>query len=145
MKLHELAPKIPKKSRKRVGQGNGSNKGTYCGRGVGGQNSRAGGSVRLGFEGGQSGILLRMPKKRGFNNPNRIKTKPLSLCFIENHFNAGEKVNFESLLEKGVLARKDVTVKILANGKLTKKVDVEGISISAGAKEMIEKLGGTVV
>ncbi len=57
MKLHELAPKIAKKSRKRVGQGNGSNKGTFCGRGCKGQNSRSGGGVRLGFEGGQSGLL----------------------------------------------------------------------------------------
>ena len=144
MKLHELAPKSPKKSRKRVGQGNGSNKGTFCGRGCNGQNARSGGGVRLGFEGGQSGILQRMPKKRGFNNPNRVETKALSLSFIDKHFNEGATVSFESLLEKKLLNGKDKSVKILANGKLTKKIEVVGISISEGAKKQIKAAGGVV-
>lgn len=144
MKLHELSPKIAKKSRKRVGQGNGSNKGTFCGRGCKGQNSRSGGGVRLGFEGGQTGILKRMPKNRGFNNPNRIETKSLSLSFLGKHFNDGEKVSFESLLEKKLLSRKEVSVKILANGEIQKKLEIEGIATSEGAKKKIEKAGGTV-
>ncbi len=144
MKLHELAPKIAKKSRKRVGRGNGSGHGTYCGRGCNGQNARSGGGVRLGFEGGQSGVLQRMPKMRGFKNPTRIETRPLSLSFLDKNFEDGEKVNFEVLLEKNLLANKDVSVKILGNGEITKKVEIEGIQTSASAKKKIEKAGGKV-
>jgi len=91
MKLHDLAPKIAKKAKMRKGQGNGS-KGTFAGRGVGGQNSRAGGGVRLGFEGGQSGVLARMPKKRGFNNPNRVEAQVLNLKDLQEVYKDGEKV-----------------------------------------------------
>ncbi len=144
MKVHELAPKQKRKARKRVGQGNAANGGTYAGRGGGGQNSRSGGGVRLGFEGGQSGILARMPKLRGFKNPCRIEVRALSLSFLDTNFKDGDKVSFDSLHKKGLLANGDVSLKILASGSLKKKLTVEGIAVSAGAKKAIEKAGGTV-
>ncbi len=85
-----------------------------------------------------------MPKQRGFNNPNRIETTPLSLSFLEANFKEGEKVTFETLLKKGLLSKKEVSVKILSNGSLKKKLEVEGISVSEGAKKKIEKAGGSV-
>ena len=144
MKLHELAPNKPKKSRKRVGQGNGSGNGTFSGRGCNGQNARAGGGVRLGFEGGQSGLLAKMPKNRGFRNPNRIETRPINLDTLEANYADGEVVNIDSLSQKKLIGNKDVSIKILADGALTKKVEITGIAVSGSAKKAIEKAGGKV-
>ncbi len=144
MKLHELAPNKPKKSRKRLGQGNGSGHGTFSGRGCGGQNSRAGGGVRLGFEGGQSGLLAKMPKQRGFRNPNRIETRPINLDTLEANYADEETVNIESLSIKKLIGNKDVSIKILGNGEITKKVKIDGIPTSESAKKAIEEAGGKV-
>ena len=137
MKLHDLAPKVKKPSRTRKGQGDGS-KGSFAGRGGDGQNSRAGGGVRLGFEGGQSGLLDRMPKKRGFNNPNRKETQIVTLESLEEHFKEGEKITIEALVTKKIITAKDTKVKILSNGETKKKFEIaEGILISESAKKAI--------
>lgn len=145
MKLHELAPKIKKPSRKRKGQGNATGNGTYAGRGCNGQNSRSGGGVRLGFEGGQTTLIQRMPKNKGFRNINRVESKVIKLGQLEEFFKDGEKVSLASLLEKGLIGKNDGKVKILSEGDLTKKVTIEaGILSSVTAKAAIEKVGGTL-
>ncbi|MDH3325041.1 MAG: 50S ribosomal protein L15 [Candidatus Peregrinibacteria bacterium] len=145
MKLNELAPKIKKATRKRKGQGNSAGQGTYGGRGMNGQNARAGGGVRPGFEGGQTPLIQRMPKMRGFNNPNRVESQVLNLTVLEANFGDGEKVNFDSLVTKKLINKNNAKVKILGAGEITKKVEVEeGLLISAGARAAIEKAGGKV-
>ena len=145
MKLHDLAPKIAKKAKMRKGQGNGS-KGTFAGRGVGGQNSRAGGGVRLGFEGGQSGVLARMPKKRGFNNPNRVEAQVLNLKDLQEVYKDGEKVNFETLLKNKLINKNNAKIKILGDGEITIKLEIGAeLLISESAKKAVEKAGGKVV
>lgn len=145
MKLHNLAPKIAKKAKMRKGQGNGS-KGTFSGRGGDGQNSRAGGGVRLGFEGGQSGILAHMPKKRGFNNPNRVEAQVLNLEDLNENFKDGDKINFESLIKLKLINKNNAKVKILGNGNIDKKLEIGAeLLISGSAKKSIEKAGGKVL
>ena len=144
MKLHDLAPKNAKKARMRKGQGNAS-KGTFSGRGTGGQNSRAGGGVRLGFEGGQSGALDRMPKKRGFNNPNRVESQVLNIRDLNENFKDGEKVNFETLINLKLVNKNNAKIKILGTGEIDKKLEIGAeLLISDSAKEAIEKAGGSV-
>lgn len=142
--LSNLKPNQKRKSIRR-GRGNGSNKGTFSGRGCNGQNARAGGGVRLGFEGGQSGLLDRMPKLRGFRNPNRVAAQTVSLAALENAYADGETVSVPTLVEKGLMLANNAKVKVLANGSIKKKLTVAaGILISAKAKEAIEKAGGKV-
>ncbi len=145
MKLHNLAPKNAKPDRKRKGQGNGSGNGTFAGRGMNGQNARAGGGVRLGFEGGQTPLIQRMPKIGGFRNPNRVETQAVNLSDLELRFEDGATINRDTLLEKNLVSKNDARIKILASGELTKKMTVEGgILTSKTAKEAIEKAGGSV-
>ena len=141
--LSKLAPKVAKKAKMRKGQGNGS-KGTFSGRGCNGQNSRAGGGVRLGFEGGQSGLLMRMPKLRGFKNPNRVETQIVNLDKLDLTFKDGAEVNLLSLIDAGLIRKNNAKVKILGDGELSKKLNVEGVLVSKTAKAAIEKAGGTV-
>ncbi|MCF7917655.1 50S ribosomal protein L15 [Candidatus Gracilibacteria bacterium] len=144
MKLHELAPKIAKKARVRRGQGNSAGKGNFSGRGCKGQKARAGGGVRQGFEGGQTPLIQRMPKRPGFKNPNRIETQVINVAVLEEHFKAGEKVHFESLLAKKLIGQTNSKVKLLGDGELTKKLDISGLLVSKSAKEKVEKAGGSV-
>lgn len=141
--LSKLAPKVAKPAKTRKGQGNGS-KGTFAGRGKNGQNCRAGGGVRLGFEGGQSGLLMRMPKLRGFKNPNRVETQIVNLDKLELAFSDGSDVNVLTLIDAGLTRKNNAKVKILGEGEITKKLNVEGVLISKTAKAAIEKAGGTV-
>ena len=141
--LSKLAPKVAKPAKMRKGQGNGS-KGTFAGRGCKGQNARSGGGVRTGFEGGQSGLLMRMPKLRGFKNPNRVETQVINLDKLELTFAAGAKVNLVSLAEAGLIRKNNAKVKILGEGELTKKLMVEEVLVSETAKAAIEKAGGSV-
>ena len=144
MKLHELVPKIAKKAKMRKGQGDGS-KGSFAGRGSNGQNSRAGGGVRLGFEGGQSGVLAHMPKKRGFNNPNRVESQVLNIKDLNENYKDGEKVNLESLVKLKLINKNNSKVKILGEGVIEKKLEIGAeLLISSSAKKSIEKAGGKV-
>jgi large subunit ribosomal protein L15 len=141
--LSKLAPKVAKPAKMRKGQGNGS-KGTFAGRGKNGQNCRAGGGVRPGFEGGQSGLLMRMPKLRGFKNPNRVETQIVNLEKLEMVFADGADINVLTLADAGLVNKNNAKVKILGEGEITKKLNIEGLLLSATAKAAIEKAGGTV-
>ena len=141
MNLHDLSPAVgsnPKVYRK--GRGVGSGNGKTAGKGHKGQKARSGGSIRVGFEGGQMPLARRLPK-RGFNN---IFAKPLEAINVTslNRFEDGATVNVCDLLEMGILSKCEYGVKVLGNGTLTKKLTVRASAFSASAKEKIEALGG---
>ena len=137
------APYGATKTKTIVGRGTGS-KGRSCGRGHDGQNSRSGGGVRLGFEGGQM-PLYRRTARRGFSNSLFKKEYTIvSLDAISAKYSDGETVSVETLKERGIVKGKSVQVKILLNGELTKKVVFEGVKISQSAKDAIEKSGSSI-
>jgi large subunit ribosomal protein L15 len=143
MKLHELKPaEGSRKTRNRVGRGTGSGNGKTAGKGHKGQNARSGGGVRPGFEGGQTPLFRRLPK-RGFTNINR---KDFAIVNLEtlNRFEEGTEVTPELLLETGIVSNVKSGVKILGNGQLEKKLTVKANKFSASAKEAIESAGGSV-
>ncbi|MBD7907510.1 50S ribosomal protein L15 [Sporosarcina sp. BI001-red] len=143
MKLHEMKPaEGARKERKRVGRGMGSGSGKTSGRGHNGQNSRSGGGVRLGFEGGQLPLFQRLPK-RGFTNINRKEYAIVNLETL-NRFDEGTEVTPELLIETGIVSNEKSGIKILGNGTLEKKITVRAHKFSASAKEAIEKAGGQV-
>ena len=126
-----------------VGRG-ASSKGRACGRGHDGQNSRSGGGVRLGFEGGQMPLYRRVAR-RGFSNyPFKVTYEVVSLAKLNAAYEDGETVSVETLQEKGLVKCKAVQVKILNNGELTKKLTIEGIKGSATAAKAVENAGGLV-
>lgn len=141
MNLHELKPATgARKSRKRLGRGIGSGFGKTSGKGHKGQNARSGGGTRLGFEGGQTPLFQRLPK-RGFTNINRKEYAVVNLDKL-NLFDEGTEVTPELLLETGVVSKAKSGIKILGNGELTKKITVKAHKFSAAAKEAIENAGG---
>ena len=145
MRLHDLKPRPGAKTRrKRVGRGPGSGRGKTSTRGHKGQNSRAGSSTRATFEGGQMPYIRRLPK-RGFNNARtRVDYLPVNLATLEEHFEAGATVDVAAILKKGLANGKgSVRVKILGDGKLSKKLSVKLHAYSATAKAAIEAAGGT--
>lgn len=140
MKLHELhASKGANKPVTRKGRGIGSGNGKTAGFGSKGQKARSG-VKHAGFEGGQMPLARRIPK-RGFNN---IFAKPLEIINLSalNKFEDGEIVTAEALLAKGILSKCEYGVKVLGNGKVTKKVTVQAAAFSQAAKEAIEAAGG---
>ncbi|WHY86476.1 50S ribosomal protein L15 [Neobacillus novalis] len=142
MKLHELKPaEGSRKERKRLGRGIGSGQGKTAGKGHKGQNARSGGGVRLGFEGGQTPLFRRLPK-RGFTNVNRKEFAIVNLDTL-NRFEDGTEVTPELLIETGVVSNEKAGIKILANGTLEKKLTVKAHKFSSAAKEAIEAAGGT--
>ncbi|WP_332696622.1 50S ribosomal protein L15 [Halalkalibacter lacteus] len=141
MKLHELKPaEGSRKVRNRVGRGIGSGNGKTSGRGHKGQNSRSGGGVRPGFEGGQNPLYRRLPK-RGFTNPTRKEFTVVNLETL-NRFDAGTEVTPELLIESGTVKNVKFGIKILGNGKLEKNLTVKAHKFSATAVEAIEAAGG---
>lgn len=141
MNLHELKPaKGARTSRKRIGRGIGSGFGKTSGKGHKGQNARSGGGTRLGFEGGQTPLFQRLPK-RGFTNINRKEYAVVNLDKL-NLFDEGTEVTPELLLESGIVSKAKSGIKILGNGTLDKKITVKAHKFSASAKEAIEKAGG---
>ena len=141
MKLHELSQSKPRQTRKRVGRGPGSGLGKTAGRGQKGQKARSGGGVRLGFEGGQTTLARRLPK-RGFTNFNQKNYAIVNVNDL-NRFEDGTGVTPE-LLKQVRLVRKELNgVKILGEGTLEKKLDVKAAKFSKSAREAIEKAGGT--
>ncbi|MCF7924193.1 MAG: 50S ribosomal protein L15 [Candidatus Izimaplasma sp.] len=142
MKLHELKPNSGATHyKKRVGRGSGS-AGKTSGRGQKGQNSRSGGGVRLGFEGGQTPLFKRLPKK-GFTNPFRKEFAVVNLSDL-NKYEADTEITPEVLLKDRVIRKQLSGVKILGRGKLEVKLTVKAHKFSASAKEAIESAGGTV-
>ncbi|MDA3931784.1 MAG: 50S ribosomal protein L15 [Tenericutes bacterium] len=143
MKLHELKPNSGATHyKKRVGRGNGSGLGKTAGRGHNGQNSRSGGGVRLGFEGGQTPLFKRLPKK-GFTNPFRKEFAVVNLSDL-NRYEADTEVTPELLLKDRIIRKELSGVKILGRGKLEIKLTVKAHKFSTSAKEAIEAAGGTV-
>ncbi|HHX80411.1 MAG TPA: 50S ribosomal protein L15 [Acholeplasmataceae bacterium] len=143
MKLHELQP-VPgaRKTRKRVGRGTGSGMGKTSTRGHKGQNSRSGGGVRLGFEGGQTPLFKRLPK-RGFTNINRVEYNIVNLEQL-NDFKEGTKVDSKKLVKKGLIKENNKKIKILGNGKLNVKLTVVAHKFSKSAEKGILEAGGTI-
>ena len=144
MRLHELAPRPGAKHRvKRLGCGESSGHGKTSGKGHKGQKARSGGSIRLGFEGGQMPLIRRLPK-RGFNNA-AFKTKYALVNLSDLDTLTFDGTITESVLrEHGLVRGRFDGIKILGNGALTKKVTVEADHISASAREKIEGAGGTI-
>lgn len=139
MKLGELRPAVEKKDRKRLGRGIGSGNGKTAGKGHKGQNARSGGGVRRGFEGGQTPLYRRLPK-RGFTNRNSKNYTEVTLTML-NKSKAAD-VTAESLVEEGIIGKINDGIVVLATGKLEKKLNVKANRFTATAKEKIEALGG---
>ena len=150
--LHNLKPAPgSRKDRKRVGRGHGSGHGKTSGRGHKGYGSRAGAKDRTRFEGGQNPIHMRMRKLRGPNKkmsmpfePFRTHTQPVNLSDLERRFEAGAEVTPETLRAAGLATRRDVPVKILGKGSLSKELSVSAHGFSKSAREAIEAAGGSV-
>ncbi len=142
MKLENLCVTPEKKSRKRVGRGPGSGMGKTSTRGENGQKSRSGAGVSAWFEGGQSPLYRRIPK-RGFNNARfRIEFATINLSDL-NRFNDGDVVTPELLKEKGIVKKQLCGIKVLGNGTLEKKLTVRAQRFSSTAVTKIESAGGT--
>ncbi|MGX9136437.1 50S ribosomal protein L15 [Rummeliibacillus sp. JY-2-4R] len=143
MKLHELEPATgSRKERNRVGRGIATGNGKTSGRGHKGQNSRSGGGVRPGFEGGQNPLFRRLPK-RGFTNINRKEYAIVNLDVL-NRFEEGTEITPALLVETGVVGNEKAGIKVLGNGSLDKKLSVKAHKFSASAKEAIENAGGNI-
>jgi large subunit ribosomal protein L15 len=149
MRLNELSdnPGATKK-RVRVGRGPGSGKGKTAGRGIKGQKSRSGVAIK-GFEGGQMPLYQRLPK-RGFNSRNNKKTfdqvnlGSIQKLLDEKKMNASKAIDIELLREVGLLNKNSVTVKLLAKGKLTSKINITVSSASVKARKSVEDCGGSL-
>ena len=139
MKLGELKPAEGRVSRRRVGRGIGSGLGKTSGRGHKGQKARSGCGVRRGFEGGQTPLYRRLPK-RGFNNINAKDYTEVTLTMLNK--STVTDVTAETLLADGIIGKVNDGIVILATGKLDKKLNVKATRFTAKAKEEIEALGG---
>lgn len=141
MKLHELSPSEgSKKKHFRVGRGHGSGNGKTSGRGQKGQNSRSGGGVRPGFEGGQMPIYRRLPK-RGFTN---IFAKKYTSINVEdlNKFEDGTEITAQMLKDSGVIKKINDGIVVLGRGDITKKLTIKAKRFSKSAEEKINAAGG---
>ena len=139
MKLGELKPAVEKKTRRRVGRGMGSGLGKTSGKGHKGQKARSGGGVRRGFEGGQTPLYRRLPK-RGFTNIHANNYTEVTLTMLNK--STVSDVTAETLLADGIIGKVNDGIVVLATGKLEKKLNVKATRFTAKAKEEIEALGG---
>lgn len=142
MKLHELSPSAGStKNRKRIGRGTASGTGTTAGRGMNGQNSRSGGGVRPGFEGGQMPLFRRIPK-RGFSN--HLFKKHWTTINVKDleRFEANAVITPELLLESGLVSKVNYGLKVLGDGELTKSFTVKAHKFTQSAIKKIEAAGG---
>jgi large subunit ribosomal protein L15 len=148
--LHSLTPpRGSRKPRKRVGRGEGSGYGKTSGRGQKGAGSRSGSKRKAGYEGGQNPLHMRMRKLRGPHmkksmpfEPFRTHTQPVNLSDL-NRFEDGSDVTPDELRQRGLATRKRIPVKVLAKGKLERKLNVSAHAFSGRAREEIESAGGT--
>lgn len=142
MKLHELSPaEGSTKDVKRIGRGHGSGQGKTAGKGHKGQWARSGGGVKPGFEGGQTKLAMRIPK-RGFNNIFASEFATVNVSDLEARFESGAVIDDAALIESGLLKKTLDGVKVLGNGEITKSFTVKAAKFSASAKEKIEGAGG---
>lgn len=140
LKLHHLSPAAGSKKKKiRVGRGEGGRRGKTAGRGTKGLLARS--KQRTGFEGGQTPLAMRLPKLKGFTNPNKERFAIVNLASFGD-FEAGSEVTPEALRERGLIRHKG-RVKVLAEGELDKALTVKAHAFSASAREKIESAGGT--
>lgn len=143
MKLHELQPSEGSRhTRHRVGRGASSGWGKLSKRGQKGQKARSGGGVRLGFEGGQTPLFRRLPK-RGFTNINRKEYAVVNLDVL-NRFEDGAEVTPVALVEAGIVKDAKAGIKVLGNGTLSKKLTVKAAKFSKAAEEAIVAAGGSI-
>jgi len=149
--LHSLAPAPgSRRPRKRVGRGEGSGTGKTAGRGQKGAGSRSGSKSRAAFEGGQMPIHMRMRKLRGPHMKKsmpferfRTRTQPVNLAALESRFAAGTEVTLELMRASGLGTRKEIPIKVLGRGELSKALTVHAHAFSAAARERIEAAGGS--
>ena len=145
MLAHELKPpRGAKHARKRIGRGNASGHGTYSGRGLKGQKARSGRKPKLGFEGGQTRLIKRLPRRRGFTNMFRKEYLPVNLRDLDR-FEAGTEITPALLKERGILSSLRRPVKVLALGELIRPLTVKAHKFSLSAREKIEAIGGSAV
>ena len=141
MKMHELAPAFGStKESKRISRGHGSGQGKTAGKGHKGQKARAGRGIRAGFEGGQMPLQRRVPK-RGFNNIFAEEWAAINVAALEV-FEDNTVVDAAALAQKGIIKKANLPIKVLGNGKLTKKLEVKLNAYSASAAEKITAAGG---
>ena len=148
--LHNLKPKPgARKARKRVGRGEGSGLGKTAGRGHKGAGARAGSKRKVAYEGGQNPIHMRMRKLRGPHRKMsmpfeqfRTRTQPVNLADLEARFEHGASVDLAALKAAGLATRRDVPVKVLGRGELTKPLTVHAHKFSKSARAAIEAAGG---
>jgi large subunit ribosomal protein L15 len=143
MKLNELAPAPgSRRKRKRVGRGNGSGRGTTAGRGTKGHNSRSGGGVRPGFEGGQMPLHRRLPK-RGFTNIFKNEIAIVNVADLDR-FEPGDVVDTPALIKAGLVKGRHHGIKLLGNGEIDRQLTVRVNLVSQAARSKVEAAGGTV-
>jgi large subunit ribosomal protein L15 len=142
VRANELPP-VPGSThkKKRIGRGNASGHGTYATRGIKGQQSRSGADLRIGFEGGQNPLIRGLSRKRGFTNRFRVEYEAVNVSALAK-LPAGSTVTPETLRQAGIVKSARKPVKVLGDGDLDVKLDVEVEKISAGARQKIEAAGG---
>ena len=141
MQLDELKPAVKRETKKRVGRGTGSGLGKTSGRGHKGQKARSGGGVRRGFEGGQTPLYRRLPK-RGFTNIHAKNYTEVTLTMLEK--SEATEVTAESLLAEGIIGKINDGIVILGTGSLNKKLTVKAVRFTKSAAEKIEAAGGKI-
>ena len=141
MELGQLKPAVKKQKRTRVGRGIGSGLGKTSGRGHKGQKARSGGGVRRGFEGGQTPLYRRLPK-RGFTNIHAKNYVEITLTMLNK--SKATDVSAQSLLEEGIISKVNDGIVVLATGTLEKKLNVKANRFTKAAKEKIEAVGGKI-
>jgi len=145
MNLHQLKPiKGATRKRKVVGRGNASGHGTYSTRGCKGMGQRKSGTVRPGFEGGQTPLIMRLPKFKGFKSPTKCIFQVVNVGAL-NRFEDSTEVTMQTLLDTKLISKKTVPVKILGSGKLEKKLTIKVHEVSSVARKKILAAGGKVL
>ena len=140
---HTIRPAKAKKNKKRVGRGDASGSGSYSGKGMKGQNSRSGGGVRVGFEGGQLPLIRRLPSMRGFNNIFKRQYNVVNLDTLSRICPDGGAITAEILVDAGVLRNVNKHLKVLGRGNVTAAFNVTAHKFSIAAKVKIESAGGS--
>ena len=145
MSLNKLKPAPGSRPKKHiVGRGEGSGLGQTAGKGQKGQSSRTGETVMNGFEGGQTPLIRRIPK-RGFNHSSKIHYLPVNLSLLEARFDSGAEINGQALYQKGLLKTADRPFKVLGDGKLTKSFKITANKASKSAEKAVKDAGGSLV
>lgn len=146
MVLEKIPKRKNRKSKaKRLGRGYGSGVGGHTvGRGTKGQKSRTGHKSTLFFEGGNVPFFRRVPKYKGFKRNMKVSYQPVNVSVLSEEFKAGEKVTLESLKNKGIIKKKVENVKVLGNGNIDKKLNIEGLAVSKTAQEKILEKDGSI-